>query len=154
MFVFLSGFRCEPGEASRTPQVLPAQTSPARGQGVPTGNLSFARATHTATLLPNGRVLIAGGMEGAGATAEIYDPDRGSFAPAGRLAFERSGGHAAVLLSSGKVLLAGGCYFGTSDRFWLNLQAAYDLDVERDWLGKRLEEEVVVRRRADQFRAG
>jgi len=39
-------------------------------------------------------------------------------------------------------------YFGTSDRFWLNLQAAYDLDVERDRLGKRLEEEVVVRRKA------
>ncbi|MFN0181149.1 MAG: Kelch repeat-containing protein [Gemmatimonadales bacterium] len=53
-------------------------------------------------------MLIAGGMEGAGATAELYDPLRGSFAPAGRLASERSGGHAAVLLTSGKVLLAGG----------------------------------------------
>jgi addiction module HigA family antidote len=30
-------------------------------------------------------------------------------------------------------------YFGTSDRFWLNLQAAYDLDVQRDRLGARLE---------------
>lgn len=39
-------------------------------------------------------------------------------------------------------------YFGTSDRFWLNLQAAYDLDVERDRLGKRLEREVAVRRKA------
>ena len=39
-------------------------------------------------------------------------------------------------------------YFGTSDRFWLNLQAAYDLDVERDRLGKRLEQEVAVRRKA------
>lgn len=39
-------------------------------------------------------------------------------------------------------------YFGTSDRFWLNLQAAYDLDVERDRLGKRLEQEVAVHRRA------
>jgi antitoxin HigA-1 len=36
-------------------------------------------------------------------------------------------------------------YFGTSDRFWLNLQARYDLEVERDRLGDRLEEEVVVR---------
>ena len=33
-------------------------------------------------------------------------------------------------------------YFGTSERFWLNLQAGYDLDVERDRLGKRLEVEV------------
>lgn len=37
-------------------------------------------------------------------------------------------------------------YFGTSDRFWLNLQASYDLDIERDRLGDRLEAEVVVRR--------
>ena len=37
-------------------------------------------------------------------------------------------------------------YFGTSDRFWLNLQARYDLEVEKDRLGKRLEREVAVRR--------
>lgn len=35
-------------------------------------------------------------------------------------------------------------FFGTSDRFWLNLQAAHDLDVERDRLGSRLEREVPV----------
>jgi addiction module HigA family antidote len=39
-------------------------------------------------------------------------------------------------------------FFGTSDRFWLNLQAAYDLDVERDRLGSRLEREVPVFRKA------
>ncbi len=33
-------------------------------------------------------------------------------------------------------------YFGTSDRFWLNLQTAYDPDVERDRLGARLERDV------------
>jgi addiction module HigA family antidote len=37
------------------------------------------------------------------------------------------------------------CYFGTSDRFWLNLQTSYDLDVERDKLGDRLETEVLTR---------
>ena len=36
-------------------------------------------------------------------------------------------------------------YFGTSERFWLNLQAQYDLDVERDRLGDRLEQEVAKR---------
>lgn len=36
-------------------------------------------------------------------------------------------------------------YFGTSDRFWLNLQASYDLDVEREKLGDRLETEVLPR---------
>ena len=35
-------------------------------------------------------------------------------------------------------------FFGTSDRFWLNLQAAYDLDVERDRLGSRLERDVPI----------
>ena len=39
-------------------------------------------------------------------------------------------------------------YFGTSDRFWLNLQARYDLEVERDHLGARLEKEVRVLDRA------
>jgi addiction module HigA family antidote len=34
-------------------------------------------------------------------------------------------------------------YFGTSERFWLNLQAGYDLEVERDRLGDRLETEVL-----------
>ena len=36
-------------------------------------------------------------------------------------------------------------YFGTSERFWLNLQAQYDLDVERDRLGDRLDREVTPR---------
>jgi len=35
-------------------------------------------------------------------------------------------------------------FFGTTDRFWLNLQAGYDLEVERDRLGKRLDREVGV----------
>lgn len=35
-------------------------------------------------------------------------------------------------------------FFGTSDRFWLNLQTRYDLEIERDRLGHRLEEEVAV----------
>ncbi len=36
-------------------------------------------------------------------------------------------------------------YFGTSERFWLNLQTGYDLDIERDRLGDRLEAEVLQR---------
>jgi addiction module HigA family antidote len=39
-------------------------------------------------------------------------------------------------------------FFGTSDRFWLNLQAAYDLDVERDRQGDRIDREVPVFRKA------
>jgi addiction module HigA family antidote len=39
-------------------------------------------------------------------------------------------------------------YFGTTDHYWLNLQAWYDLETQRDLLGKRLEHEVKVLGRA------
>jgi plasmid maintenance system antidote protein VapI len=39
-------------------------------------------------------------------------------------------------------------YFGTSDRFWLNIQSRYDLEVERDHLGPKLEKQVRVLARA------
>jgi addiction module HigA family antidote len=41
------------------------------------------------------------------------------------------------------------CYFGTSDRFWLNLQTRYDLEIERDRLGGRLAREVTVLQRVE-----
>ena len=39
-------------------------------------------------------------------------------------------------------------YFGTSERFWLNLQTRYDLEVERERLKDRLEREVAVLKKA------
>lgn len=39
-------------------------------------------------------------------------------------------------------------HFGTSERFWLNLQTNYDLELEKDRIGDRLEREVVVRAKA------
>lgn len=39
-------------------------------------------------------------------------------------------------------------YFGTTDRFWLNMQARYDLEIEKDRLGARIEKEVPVLARA------
>ena len=36
-------------------------------------------------------------------------------------------------------------YFGTSEMFWLNLQSQYDVDVERDRIGHRIEKEIVPR---------
>ena len=39
-------------------------------------------------------------------------------------------------------------YFGTSERFWLNMQARYDLEVEKDRLGQRLIQEVLVLQRS------
>ncbi len=41
-------------------------------------------------------------------------------------------------------------FFGTSDRFWLDLQTSYDLDVERDRLAGRLSKEVAVLQKASQ----
>lgn len=82
-----------------------------------TGALSRCRFVHTATLLPNGEVLVAGGgnstfpyLEG---TAEIRNPATGLWRSAGSLLTARRW-HTATLLPSGKVLVAGGdnYYYG------------------------------------------
>src|SRR5215475_9827230 len=76
----------------------------------PTGNLNTPRAGHTATLLANGNILIAGGsatLPGFPASTELYNPASGTFTPAGNMTISRSL-HTATLLSDGKVLLAGG----------------------------------------------
>jgi hypothetical protein len=67
--------------------------------------MSAGRTGHTATLLPDGRVLVAGGN--GDATAEVYDPATGNWTPAGTMRDERF--HAtATLLDSGRVLVTGG----------------------------------------------
>ncbi len=75
----------------------------------PTGNMTIPRCGETATLLPNGKVLFAGGqtLGGGTATADLYDPIAGAFASTGSMSVARSG-HTATLLPSGEVLIAGG----------------------------------------------
>jgi hypothetical protein len=75
-----------------------------------TGALTQARGHHTATTLPNGKVLIAGGFNAQGqalATAELYDPATGRFTAVGSMGLGR-GYHTASLLPNGQVLVAGG----------------------------------------------
>src|SRR5262249_53922801 len=71
-----------------------------------TGDMTTARAGHTATLLPDGRVLIVGGAS-QGPLAEAYDPSTGAFSPADNMITSR-GGHRAILLPDGNVIILGG----------------------------------------------
>jgi N-acetylneuraminic acid mutarotase len=70
-------------------------------------SMSTPRVWHTTTLLPNGKVLAAGGNDVATQTAELYDPVSDQWTPTGTMITARSE-HTATLLASGQVLVAGG----------------------------------------------
>jgi Galactose oxidase, central domain len=95
---------------------------PSSEKFVSIGEMSRQRDNHSATLLPDGTALIAGGettncdprgcsfggyFAGTTTTVESYDPSTGKFTAIGNMAFPR-GGHTATLLPNGTVLLAGG----------------------------------------------
>jgi N-acetylneuraminic acid mutarotase len=93
-----------------------------------TGSLNTQRYQHTATLLPSGKVLVAGGFNSSFLTlnlAEVYDPATETWSGTGSLNIDRTG-HTATLLPNGKVLVAGGYNF-TGNRFTaLNSAELYD----------------------------
>lgn len=81
-----------------------------QGSFVVTGSLNTPRLQHTATLLSNGKVLFAGGVDANGnplTSAELFDPTTGTFAATGSMNTGRTT-HIATLLQNGKVLVAGG----------------------------------------------
>lgn len=88
---------------------------PSLGAFIPAASMTAGRIAHTATLLPSGEVLIAGGenAQGALSTAEIYDPEMNTFVSTGTMMAPRTG-HTATLLNNGMVLIAGGA---TSNAF-------------------------------------
>jgi len=87
---------------------------PTTGTWIPTGSLAVTRDDHTATLLQDGRVLVAGGesryIDGQSvvtASAELYDPLAGAWQRVGDMQTPRSG-HTATRLPDGRVLVVGG----------------------------------------------
>jgi hypothetical protein len=106
------GMRAAPGSTAEDPQSVLASAElydPATGRWTMTGDLVHGRIGHSATSLPDGRVVIIGGGDPGGvyATAESYDPATGRFNDSGALVTAR-GFHTATLLHDGQVLVVGG----------------------------------------------
>ena len=91
------------GQAGKTIQFAPVAAPP-------TGDLTDSRFAATATVLPDGHVLIVGGVaneNSSSASSELYDPATGGFTRTGSLSTGRAY-HTATLLKDGRVLIAGG----------------------------------------------
>jgi hypothetical protein len=98
------------GEGTNIPTNVAELYDPVANTFTATGPLNVARANHVAVLLPNGKVLIAGGVNGsnqAEVSAELYDPVAQTFSFTGPLGSAQSS-PAAVLLANGQVLVLGG----------------------------------------------
>ncbi len=124
--LFAGGYNCAP--AGQDGIWASAELyDPSTGTFSPTGSLVAPRTQHTATLLADGRVLIAGGLSGSSpasanvitlasyrtaetdsflTTAELYDPATGRFSRTGSMSSPHRG-HTATLLQDGRVLVVG-----------------------------------------------
>ena len=126
--LLVGGHLLSPGPGPFATSTAAATPVPASRLGfTPTGSMTMPRTQQTATLLRDGRVLIAGGSTPAltsdtlghkiitdhghssmpHAPAELYDPATGTFNPTGSMTIARTR-HAAVVLHDGRVLILGG----------------------------------------------
>jgi N-acetylneuraminic acid mutarotase len=89
--------------------------------------MSIARYNHTATLLANGMVLVAGGEDDSNIldSAALYDPQTGSWSNTGSLVTARTS-HTATLLTNGKVLVIGGGVIANNEFIILGSVELYD----------------------------
>jgi hypothetical protein len=108
--------------------------NPATGTFAFVGNMGWRRVWQTATLLPGGAVLVAGGdtevcsahsctFAGSIASAELYEPSTGTFTTTADMTAARSV-HQATLLNDGRVLITGGVSFGGIGIFFGSLSSA------------------------------
>ena len=109
--LFTGGYPGNEGQGNPTTLALSELFDPISGTWAIVGDLNEARDSHTATLLPDGQLLIAGGFDYnigqyPGGT-ELYDPATATWMTAASLRTPRSG-HTATLLPDGSVLVAGG----------------------------------------------
>ncbi|MFL5731688.1 MAG: Kelch repeat-containing protein [Chloroflexia bacterium] len=97
-----------PGTPAQPTATAGAQRTAGRLE--PVGSMTLSRGAHTATLLQDGRVLLAGGQQRGDQltnTADLYDPATGKFTPTGSMTVPRAY-HSAALLPDGRVLIMGG----------------------------------------------
>jgi hypothetical protein len=89
---------------------------PVSGKWTETGSMNNAREDFSATLLPTGKVLVAGGfgIEDLPTNVELYDPETGVWSPTLPLITGREG-HSALRLADGKVVIVGGFNFNDAN---------------------------------------
>jgi N-acetylneuraminic acid mutarotase len=101
--------------------------NPTTGAWTATGSMTTARMNHTATLLPSGEVLVAGGYTGTAttATAELYSPTTGTWTAVASMSTPRQS-QGAALLSNGTVLIVGGLNDTSSAVIGVGTAEVYD----------------------------